>query len=315
MRLACAAMLALAGVASAQPSPETAAAEAAFDRGRALAKAGQWPDACVAFERSQKLDPQLGTLFNIAECDAHIGKLASAWAAYRELASRDTNTARRDRSRELAVALEPRLPKLAIAGAHVDGLVLTMNGRDATSLVGTESPIDLGTFALVATAPGYDTWRDTIVVNAEAQTVRATITLHRAPEPARPAAAVVVAPLPPASPSHRSAYGFGALGLGVALVGGGLFAGHEAEQKRDAARALCADSMTCATASDLSNASALESQAVTRARIADVLFGAAVVAAGAGVYLLVTRPHAETPLTAALRIVVGPGSIGLAGGF
>src|SRR4051812_47371971 len=65
-------------------SPQ-AAAVVQFDKGRAALKANKFEEACKAFGESQKLDPANGTLFNLAECSEHIGKLATAWLAYREL--------------------------------------------------------------------------------------------------------------------------------------------------------------------------------------------------------------------------------------
>jgi Flp pilus assembly protein TadD len=75
-------------------------------------KEKNYPEACAAFERSQKLDPQWGTLYNLATCYAQSDRLASAWVAYRELAQRDTNPARRKDAAQKAKDLEKRLPRL-----------------------------------------------------------------------------------------------------------------------------------------------------------------------------------------------------------
>ncbi len=77
-------------------------------------KAHRYPEACAAFEQSQRLDPQLGTLFNLANCEVEIDKLASAWKIYRELAKSDPNRDRKALSSELAAKLEPRLPRFVV---------------------------------------------------------------------------------------------------------------------------------------------------------------------------------------------------------
>jgi hypothetical protein len=298
MRLAIS-CLALAGVlsrAQAQPAPASAisAAAEAFANGRELAKAGKWREACAAFEQSEKLDAESGTLFNIAECDAHIGKLASAWAAYRSLAQRDTNPGRREKSAELAAALEPRLPKLSI---HVDPAVpnvaLTLDGVDATSLVGIDSPIDLGTFDLEATAPGYQPWSRSVVVSDERSTVRIDVAMQLLP------------PAVTATTSNRKAYAIGTTALGGALLAGGLVVGELALSKWNDAKSR--------SGSDAAAANALVDAARSRATIADVLVAAGALGAGIGIYLFFAGPSRDD--RTALRVIATPTAISLAGGF
>ena len=57
-----------------------ATAEALFTEGRALATSGKCAEAIPKFQASQKLDPGVGTLLNLAECYEQVGKTASAWA-------------------------------------------------------------------------------------------------------------------------------------------------------------------------------------------------------------------------------------------
>ena len=322
-------LVAIASSAAAQPaSPKSAGAEAQFAKGRELRKLGRWVEACVAFEDSERFDPQSGTLYNLAECDAHIGKLASAWAAFRTLAQQDTNAGRRARSRKLASALEPRLPKLAITVTpHVADLVVTMNGTEATALVGIESPVDLGTLELAARAPGYEPWSSTIDVHDEGKTTAVAIALHpseHAPEPSTatsnpalpaptpaPTATRSLPPLPAAPPSHRGTHGVAGVSLGGALVIGGLVAGELARDKWNDATAICPN-QTCSPG-NLATAQSLGSAASTRATIADVLFAAGVVSAGVGIYLFATPDRAES--STALRVIASPSAITLVGGF
>ena len=86
---------------------DKAAAESAFLRGRELLKAGKVAEACDSFARSEKLDPQMGTRYNLALCYEQEGRLASAWGLFRELAQRDTNSARKKDSTTRAAAIAP----------------------------------------------------------------------------------------------------------------------------------------------------------------------------------------------------------------
>src|SRR6185436_20903323 len=100
--IAIAILLALGGEGRAQSAK---AAEEAFEKGRKLMAARSYADACAAFELSQRLDPQYGTQFNLAGCYAELGKIATAWKLYSELAGSDKNATRRARAGELAAQL------------------------------------------------------------------------------------------------------------------------------------------------------------------------------------------------------------------
>ncbi|MGH9889478.1 MAG: hypothetical protein ACREBE_28355, partial [bacterium] len=224
--IACA-ICAAGGAAQAQTATTSAAATVQFDKGRSLFKAGKFAEACAAFEQSQKLEAAFGTLYNLAGCYVKIGKLASAWVAYRELAQRDSKTARKADSARRAKEIEPRLPRLLIAvsekasKAAPPGLVVEMNGQDVTSLIGVENPIDLGSYKLVARAPQLKDAEASVEITSEGKTVTATLELERAPrEIAPPVAPPPVAPVvkttdapdkavddQPAPASNRRLYG------------------------------------------------------------------------------------------------------------
>src|SRR5258708_3181799 len=66
---------------------DVAMAQSLFDDAKKLVGEGRYADACVKFEQSQKLDPGMGTLFNLADCFEHVGKTASAWAGFLDVAA------------------------------------------------------------------------------------------------------------------------------------------------------------------------------------------------------------------------------------
>src|SRR5262249_8883682 len=57
-------------------------AQSLFDEGRKLLKAGKLAEACAAFESSQKLDPAVTTLLNLADCREQNHQFATAWGAF-----------------------------------------------------------------------------------------------------------------------------------------------------------------------------------------------------------------------------------------
>jgi hypothetical protein len=343
-------MIAAAPVAHAQSTPATQASNAAgalFDKGRQFLAAGKYAEACAAFEQSQRLDPQLGTLFNLGTCNAHLGKLATAWAQFHDIAQRDANRTRRATAAKQAAALAPRLPRLVIRlEPPVPDATVTSNGVDVGALLGVESPVDLGDYAIVAHAPGYAESRTTARVTEEGKTVSVSIALARPGSELRPpkvpprsAAPPPVAPPLPATPpgttpatppgttpatppgttpatfparSHDRALAITVLASGGALVAGGLVLGKLASDRWSDAKALCGSDVDCANPADLMQAQSLTREARLRGNLATgfVLGGAAIV--GAGVYLWLRAPSSAAVGSARLVPQLTPTNAGIA---
>jgi hypothetical protein len=162
---------------SADQSPAKAA-EQTFLRGRELMQQKKYFAACAAFEQSQHLDPAAGTQYNLAGCYVEIGKLATAWTIYRELARTDKKAERREKSTELATELTPRVPKLKmILKGAPDGVNVFMNGTNVNALIGIEAPVDFGTYTIVAGGPKSRGWRQTVEVKKEGEVTTIEIDL------------------------------------------------------------------------------------------------------------------------------------------
>src|SRR5437762_4686516 len=94
------------------------AAETLFIEAKKLMEAKRFDEACPKFADSQRLDPGVGTLLNLALCYERQGKVASAWSTYRDAASAARTAGQADRenmARQRASALEPRLSRLTVA--------------------------------------------------------------------------------------------------------------------------------------------------------------------------------------------------------
>jgi hypothetical protein len=326
--LALAALLALPRAALAN---DPVAAEALFDRGRALMDKGLYASACPKFAESQRLDPAVGTLLNLAECYDKAQKLALAWATFREAdaaASREGQAARAAYAHKRADELEKRLARLSIdvpPDARVDGLVILRDGDAVREPVwGIPVPIDPGPHTIEARAPGYTTYTTTVVATKESPPVVIPL-LEKAPMDAPPPATtaappppppkddVVVPPPPVARPPDRVAPGHAQRTAGIVVAGVGLaglavsgaFAVFAVTKDRAATRAGC-DATTCPTTAGLQ----ASNDALTLARVSTWSFvvGAAVVVGGITLWL--TAPKTTSGTTAWLAPSLGGAVLG-----
>ena len=210
--MAIAVWLSIPGPAVAQSSSP---AEEAFEKGRLLADRGHHDRACAAFELSQRLDPQFGTLFNLAGCYASSGKIATAWSLYRDLGRSDSNPERRSRAAELAAELSTRVPTIQVrvpAEQRSPELRVFIGPIEVTWLLDVEIPFDVGRHVISASLPGYLPFRREIDLQSK---VSLDVTL--VPE---------LAPVPSVwvRPKKRSADKI-TLAAGGGLVAFGLVAG------------------------------------------------------------------------------------------
>jgi hypothetical protein len=181
------------GLARAQPTDEARArADALFREGQDLLTAGQVPTACARLEESQRLDPKLGRLLNVAYCHEKLGRVATAWSEYNQAAALAVQTKQAEResfARKQASQLAQKLPfvQLDLSTARevsqvtVDGAALT---RDQWAV---PFPLDPGDHALTFGAAGHKTRTQTVTVSTAGTTRVAVAPLEvgdSAPSPA-----------------------------------------------------------------------------------------------------------------------------------
>jgi hypothetical protein len=173
-KLVVAIVVSITSVASADP----ATAEALFSEGRKLMDQGNVAAACTKFEESNKADPAAGTQLNLAMCWEKLGKTASAWSMYMQVASAMTSSGRNDRAQfaqSHAAALLPTLSKLAItapvgSSIRVDGVAWS------AALTGIATPVDPGRHTIDASAPNKPAFHRVVDVPANAATMTVAVT-------------------------------------------------------------------------------------------------------------------------------------------
>jgi hypothetical protein len=296
---------------------EAALAEALFRDGKALFAAGQYAQACPKFAESERIDPQVGTLMNLALCHEKQGRTASAWAEYSRAATlslRGGQTAREQVARASAAALEPKLSRVVLVADSTAPTKVTLDGETIGSAVfGTAIPIDPGTHLVVASAEGRVPFQQSfdIVDGGENQTIHI-------PELAE-IARVAAAPPPVAearSVSLPRTVGWTLVGSGAAAVALGSVFGVVAFKEKSAAEGQCGPA--ACTASGLSDVSTMKTSEV----VSTMAIGVGVVAAAAGIFLVLRRGarEASAPATTSwleLHPLVGSGPVGasLSGAF
>lgn len=294
--------------AAAEPSAtDKAAAEALFDQGKDLMRAGKFDDACPKFAESQRLDPGVGTLLGLAECYERTGRIASAWATFREASAlaRVSGDARRDGiAQQRSRRLEPDLPRLVVVAAPPDGVELSVTDGSspvAKAAWGAPLPVDPGEHVIRASAPGRREWTAAVrIERGETKTVQVP-ELEKVPEPETVAPRPIEpTPLPatepstpmPSAPADRrslSPLTLGAFAAGVVGLGVGAVFGLTSLDKTSELEAVCKPMCPPDRSSDLDAAR-------TEAWISNIGFGVAVVGIAVGTVSLFrdrARPSAR----------------------
>jgi hypothetical protein len=187
-------------VPAAARAADPIAAESLFDEGKQLMSENRYTEACRKFEESQKMDPGLGTQFHLADCWQHIGRMASAWATFREVESQARALGQVGRVRvahDRATALEQSLSKVVVVPqADTPGMKIRRDGVE----IGREQwdspiPVDAGVHTVSASAPNRQAWETSVDVPPYGNVV----TVEVPPLAEVPQVAVLPAPQPSAA--------------------------------------------------------------------------------------------------------------------
>jgi serine/threonine-protein kinase len=310
---------------------DRAIARGLFFEARKLMEQQRFAEACPKLEESLRLDFGNGTQFNLATCYEQTGRTASAWALYSDVAAAAKAAGQSDReqvARRRATAMEAVMPQLTIevAGAP-EGLEIRRDGAVvAESVWGTAVPIDPGSYAIAATAPGRDAWRSVVSVGPSGRIVVRVPELAHAPialtaaavarpseEPVRATAPARIQAAPTTWSTQRTTAavvgGAGIAGLAVAtgFTVASFASRNEASSHCDASNACDTDGLR------------LRHDAVERGRVATIALGASGALLAVGAVLWLTAPTTFAPSTAKVHIVpsFGPraASVAVGGAF
>jgi hypothetical protein len=276
------ALLIPAGTAHAD-AHDPAAAEALFTEGRAAMKRGDYASAYAKFAESETLDPTaLGTLLNLAECEEHLGKVASAWQHLRQ--ALDQLPPQDDRipyAQSHVTSLEAQLPKLTIRlapGAPPATHVRRGEIEVGTASFGVPLPADPGSYDVVASAFGFASRHFTVELRPGAVTELEVD---------------VGAPLaesPSAASSRWRTVGIVVGSVGIVGLGVGSATGVLAIERNSTVKADCSGGF-CGTRDGVTAAQ----QGRTFATTSTATFIVGGVLVGAGIALILTHPKRGTP--------------------
>jgi hypothetical protein len=314
---------AIARSARADPSPsqtvskDTATAQRFFDEAKRNMASGDYLAACPKLEESYRIDPGSGTLTALAVCHENIGRTATAWAEFVEVAAESRQQGRADREAfaQLHIAaLGTKVSRMDIRvapeAAHLPGLRVQRDGvAIAPAAWGAPAPIDPGDHLIEVFAPGKQSWTTRVVITADGATKVVSVpALQDAPQdvagpPAPADQPIALAGTPPAADTSTSARETGTSlravalalgGAGVAAVAVGAVFGVEAISKRSEAKDAC-PGQTCSSLLAVQQNNAAKTDALA----SNIFVVAGLAALGGGAYLYLVAPKAGSPSTAA----------------
>jgi hypothetical protein len=285
-----------------------------FRAGREALQQGDTATACAKFHESYRLEHAVGTILNMAACEEALGELSDAWQHYQDVVHElPENDDRMLIARDRLEQLDQRLPRVTVhlaAGAPEDTRASIGPIELGPASFDTPLPMDPGDYSVRVTAAGMQPR----VLDLELREGdRSEITIA-------PGDVVTELPLLPKPPSLtaaarapadtnttarnlRPALGYGLLGAGTASLLVAMVSGVLALDRNGTVQDHCPDKRCDSTG--FAAARSAETLAITSV----VSAGAGVVAAGAGLYLLLVTPKQNRGFV--VRPALSPALLGL----
>ena len=211
----------LARIASADGGAD---ADRLFEEGRALAKAGQYAEACDRFAQSLAIERTIGTELNLGDCHEQLGQLRAAWELYTSAAS-DAEAAHDDKRSAFALervrGVEAKMTTLVVRIAEPEraGLKLEIGGRTVAPASEIRDHVVPGPLEIEESAPDVPSVRRREVGGAGMTLV---IELPPLQQPVKTPPEPALHPFEVTGPRDvtrtRIAYTLGAIGVGAALT-------------------------------------------------------------------------------------------------
>ena len=166
-------LLIATSVVAAQPTTDLTDADRWFETGRELAKQKRYLEACVAFDRSYKIDPSIGTTLNLADCHEQLGHFERALLLFEEAAAKSAETndeVRTSFARKRAAAVAKRLATIVIEVTQPapPDLAISIAGRSVPIAATIRERVDPAAVEIVATAGGKPPFRTTVTATSGA---------------------------------------------------------------------------------------------------------------------------------------------------
>lgn len=271
---------------SARANPEPLQqARAHFKLGVAYFKERNYRGAEIEFRTAYELWPNYKLLYNVAQACVELQEYANAiqyFERYLHDSGTELSPARHDEVQAMIRALQARIANLTVTSNEAGAEIYVDDSRVGTAPLSGALRVSAGRHKLSAQKPGLA--RVEAIVDVSAGEQRA-VRLDFAPPPE-----LVAAPTPRATedgPRWPSEVLWTGAAAGALLVGAATLSilTLDAEQQYNATRR---------TLSSEERLSELRSDAQTKARITDVLWGATLVTAAVSVYLYVREQDTES---------------------
>jgi hypothetical protein len=275
--------------ARAQSKEDLSKARAAFQEGVALAAANNCAAALTKYKEVAQVKLTAQVAFNIAECEARLGKLVQSLGNYRlavSMAGEDK------RLKKLLVEagsrvedIEARIPKLTIKrGTGIETASILLDGTElGQSQLGTPIPVDPGAHLVVGKYQDKEYFHENVTVAEKANrtfTVQFEIPKTKVEQvpPDQP-------PPPPPPPPKSRVPGIVVTAVGGAALVTGLVAVGLRQGAVSTLSGLCNDKNQCFDTQDARDAA---SKGKTMTGLAEIMVPVGVVGAAVGIALIVT---------------------------